>query len=197
MYAALFESILLLCLFAASGSEEREELYEAIKNGDQKAFETFYNKNFDKLFIYLKNRGIQSDAAEDIIQKAFIYIWENRKNIDSSLSLRAYIYRIAYTRMLNFLDQKKESMEWDETFEKNEATPHQHAEYSDLNSSFKRAINSMPERRKAVFEHCFIQELTYKETAEVLSISPKTVENHMALAFKDMRASLKKFQKNN
>jgi RNA polymerase sigma-70 factor (ECF subfamily) len=53
----------------------------------------------------------------------------------------------------------------------------------------------MPERRKAVFEHCFIHELSYKETAEVLSISPKTVENHMALAFKDMRASLEKFQK--
>jgi len=195
MYAVFLESVLLLFLFAISDNKERQELYEAIKNGDQNAFKTFYDSNFEKLFVYLKNRGIRSDAAEDIIQKAFIYIWENRQKIDSSRSLRAYIYRIAYTRMLNYLDQKKESTEWDETFKKNEATPHQDAEYSDLKSSFKRALNSMPERRRAVFEHCFIQELTYKETAEVLSISPKTVENHMALAFKDMRSSLNDFQK--
>lgn len=195
MYAAFAQSLLLLFLFAVSGEEDRAKLYEAIKNGDQRAFKAFYDNNFEKLFIYLKNRGIQSDAAEDIIQKAFIYIWENRQKIDSSKSLRAYIYRIAYTRMLNYLDQKKENTEWDQTFEKNESTPLQDAEYSDLKSSFKQAVKNMPERRRAVFEHCFIQELTYKETAEVLSISPKTVENHMALAFKDMRASLERFQK--
>jgi RNA polymerase sigma-70 factor (ECF subfamily) len=195
MNSALLQSILLLFLFAASGKEERQELYKAIKNGDQRAFKSFYDANFEKLFIYLKNRGIQSDAAEDIIQKAFIYIWENRQKIDSSLSLRAYIYRIAYTRMLNYLDQKKEAAEWDTHVAKNERTPQDDAEYSDLRSSFKQALKQMPERRRAVFEHCFIHELTYKETAEVLSISPKTVENHMALAFKDMRASLYQFQK--
>jgi len=195
MYAVFIQSFILLFLFAASGKKERQELYEAIKNGDQRAFKEFYERNFEKLFVYLKNRGIRSDASEDIIQKAFIYIWENRHKIDSSLSLRAYIYRITYTRMLNYLDQKKESTEWDETIDKNETTPLHDAEYTDLKSSFRKAISNMPERRRAVFEHCFVQELTYKETAEVLSISPKTVENHMALAFKDMRASLEKFQK--
>lgn len=195
MYSALLQSSLLLFLFAISGKAERHELYSAIKNGDHNAFKSFYDANFEKLFVYLKNRGIRSDAAEDIIQKAFIYIWENRQKIDSSLSLRAYIYRIAYTRMLNYLDQKKDTTEWDAKFNKVELTPQDNAEYSDLQSSFKRTLHKMPERRRAVFEHCFIHELTYKEAAEALSISPKTVENHMALAFKDMRASLKQFQK--
>lgn len=195
MFTAIIQSGLLLFLFASMPQAERQELYEAIKNGDQHAFKAFYDTNFEKLFAYLKNRGIRSDAAEDIIQKAFIYIWENRRKIDSSLSLRAYIYRIAYTRMLNYIDQKKETTEWDTSFNKTEITPHEDAEYSDLKSSFRQALKKMPERRRAVFEHCFIHELTYKETADVLSISPKTVENHMALAFKDMRASLEKFNK--
>jgi RNA polymerase sigma-70 factor (ECF subfamily) len=195
MFTAIIQSGLLLFLFASMPQAERQELYEAIKNGDQHAFKAFYDTNFEKLFAYLKNRGIRSDAAEDIIQKAFIYIWENRRKIDSSLSLRAYIYRIAYTRMLNYIDQKKETTEWDTSFNKTEITPHEDAEFSDLKSSFRQALKKMPERRRAVFEHCFIHELTYKETADVLSISPKTVENHMALAFKDMRASLEKFNK--
>lgn len=195
MYTAIIQSGLLLFLFASMPQAERQELYEAIKNGDQHAFKAFYDTNFEKLFAYLENRGIRSDAAEDIIQKAFIYIWENRQKIDSSLSLRAYIYRIAYTRMLNYIDQKKETTEWDTSFNKTEITPLADAEYSDLKSSFRQTLKKMPERRRAVFEHCFIHELTYKETADVLSISPKTVENHMALAFKDMRASLEKFNK--
>lgn len=195
MSAALLQSVLLIFLLAVSGKKERKELYEAIKNGNQQAFKTFYDANFEKLYIYLKNRGIQSDAAEDIIQKAFIYIWENRQKIDSGLSLRAYIYRIAYTRMLNYLNQEMETTEWNSEINKTERTPHDEAEFSDLKSSFRQTLKQMPERRRAVFEHCFIHELSYKETAEVLSISPKTVENHMALAFKDMRGSLKNFNK--
>lgn len=195
MSVELSQFVLLFFLLALSGKEERQELYAAIKDGDQQAFKKFYDTNFDRLYIYLKNRGIRSDAAEDIIQKAFIYIWENRRKIDSSLSLRAYIYRIAYTRMLNYLESEKETTEWNHEINKNEITPHEDAEYSDLKSSFSKSLQSMPERRRAVFEHCFINELTYNEAAEVLSISPKTVENHMALAFKDLRASLKNFKK--
>ena len=48
----------------------------------------------------------------------------------------------------------------------------------------------MPEKRGMVFDLCFMQEFTYKETADALNVSPKTVENHMALAFKDLRTRL-------
>jgi RNA polymerase sigma-70 factor (ECF subfamily) len=46
-------------------------------------------------------RGVAKEAAEDLIQKAFIYIWENRTSIDEDKSLRAYLFKIAYSRMLN------------------------------------------------------------------------------------------------
>jgi len=41
-----------------------------------------------------------------------------------------------------------------------------------------------------VFESCFMNQYTYKETAEAMDVSVKTVENHMTLAFKDLRAVL-------
>lgn len=192
----LFEVSFLLVLLSLSDSSEKKQLYTAIKNGDEGAFKTFYDSQFDKLFIYLKNRGIQPDEAEDIIQKAFIYIWENRKKIKPGLSLKSYLYKIAYTRMINYVEQRKETSEWKDGLHANTNTPLDSIKHSDLNDAVKAAIRVMPERRRAVFEHCFLNELTYKETAEVLSISPKTVENHMALALRDIRKSLKIFKEN-
>ena len=52
----------------------------------------------------------------------------------------------------------------------------------------------MPEKRQAVFRLCFIQEFTYKEAAEFLQVSVKTIENHMGLALKDLRKKLEKFR---
>jgi len=51
----------------------------------------------------------------------------------------------------------------------------------------------MPEKRRNVFELCYMQEFTYKEAAEALGVSRKTVENHMGMALKDLRLALKNF----
>ena len=52
------------------------------------------------------------------------------------------------------------------------------------------AVEALPERRRAVFELCFLQELTYRETAEALGISIKTVENQMGHALKAIRKAM-------
>lgn len=184
---------MLLVAVAADYFENEAELYEAIKNGNEKAFENFFNSHYDALFIFLRNRNIRRETAEDLIQKAFLYIWENRKKIKPDLSLKSYLYRIAYTRMLNHINQNRDHLDIENHVNGTNKTPHDAAEYNDLYSAFKEAISNMPERRRTVFESCFIEDLTYKETAELLSISVKTVENHMALAFKDLRKELKVF----
>lgn len=187
------EIIIFWALMSVMDKNQQQELYRAIKNGDQEAFKKFYDESFEKVYIYLSNRGIRSDVAEDLIQKAFIYIWENRQKINPDLSLHAYLFRIAYTRMINHLN-KANSADLDESKVKHtDETPLDKLQLSDLQESIETAIQKMPERRRSVFEHCFINEFTYKETAEILKISPKTVENHMALALRDLRASLKNF----
>lgn len=187
----LFVDLFLFIALAADDSEASSEIYEAIKHGNEKAFKKFFDSHYDALFVFLRSRNIKRETAEDLIQKAFLYIWEHRERIKPNLSLKAYLYRIAYTRMLNHLEQTKDHLEIDDQIDGKTKTPHDAVEYNDLHSAFMEAVTNMPERRRAVFESCFIEDLTYKETAELLSISVKTVENHMALAFKDLREELK------
>lgn len=189
----LAEIFIFWALLSVTNKNQQQELYKAIKNGDHEAFKIFYDESFEKVYTYLSSRGIRSAEAEDLTQKAYIYIWENRHKIKPDLSLHAYLFRVAYSRMINHLN-RTEPVDLDEkNIERASETPLDKLQLSDLQESIKAAIQKMPERRRSVFEHCFINEFTYKETAEILNISPKTVENHMALALKDLRASLKNF----
>lgn len=186
---------LLLILGASLDGESNEtEIYLKIKNGDQKAFKTFFDHHHKELYRFLTAKGVAKEAAEDLIQKAFIYIWENRSTIEEHKSLRAYLFRIAYTRMLNLFrdnekfDHSKEIQ--DQHFSDSAPLPDQDLHQQELNKTIEKAISAMPEKRQHVFRLCFLQEFTYKEAAEFLDVSVKTVENHMGLALKDLRSSL-------
>lgn len=193
---------LKLIFLALAGSSKLDKhdkkLARAIKNGDHRAFKEFFDAHNEMLARYLLAKGMDRPTAEDLIQKAFVYIWEKRARIDPDKSLRAYLFRIGYTRMLNHIRDNAKFDDFSElpTVEAS-GNPEQKVRASELNQAINRAIQNMPEKRGLVFEMCFIQEFTYKETAEALEVSPKTVENHMGLALKDLRAALVEFKPEN
>lgn len=188
----------LILLLASVDSDELTdpELAIKIKNGNHEAFKKFFDRYNAFLLNYLMKRGTAKEAAKDLVQQAFVMIWEKRDEIDETKSLRAFLFRIGYTRMLNlFRDHSK----FDEEADPEESTSLEESEDEDnkraeLNSAIEQAISAMPEKRQEVFRLCFIQEFTYKEAAQVLDVSVKTVENHMGLALKDMRESLKQYR---
>ena len=61
---------------------------------------------------------------------------------------------------------------------------------SELKDKIYSAIAQMPDKRRTVFEFCYLQEMSYKQVAEILEMSVKTVENHMGLALKYLRETL-------
>lgn len=163
----------------------------AIRNGNHKVFKSFYKKHYPALYRFMLSRGMSHDEAEDLVQKAFIKIWDMRSGIDESKSLRSYLFQIAYSRMLNHIEyhSKFNDVEFPDN-RTSDSNPKQDVDHSELLSFIKRKISSMPEKRGMVFDLCFMKEFTYKEAAQTMDVSVKTIENHMALAFKDIRQSL-------
>lgn len=200
MMAELIALKLIFLALAGSSKLDKNDikLARAIKNGDHRAFKKFFDAHKETLARYLLAKGIDRPTSEDLIQKAFLYIWEKRGRIDPDKSLRAYLFRIGYTRMLNHI---RDNAKFDDNQElptvEASGNPEEKARASELHSAIEQAIKNMPEKRGLVFEMCFVQEFTYKETAEALAISPKTVENHMGLALKDLRAALAEFKPEN
>ena len=187
----------LLFLLAVRGGTDQDdpELLRAIKNGDHSAFKTFFERHHSYLYHFLLKKGISEQQAEDLVQQAFVMIWEKRDQIDETKSLKAFLFRIAYTRMLNvFRDTKKFDENTDLATEEGESSTEKALETQELGQAIEFSISSMPEKRQAVFRLCFIQEFTYKDAAEFLEVSVKTIENHMGLALKELRAKLERFR---
>ncbi len=185
----------ILFILLALSENERTDLYDRIKKGDHSAFKSFYELNYDSLYRYLISRKVDPSTAEDLIQKAFVYIWENRSSIKPDLSLKSYLFRIAYTRMINHV-KKNSKFDDDElsTHTYDGESPEDYLQYNDLKDALSAAVEKMPEKRQEVFKSCFINDRTYKETAAMLDVSVKTIENHMGLALKDVRSALGSFR---
>lgn len=183
--------LFLLIAFSKESDLDDKNVSIAIRNGNHDVFKSFYKKHYSALYRFMISRGMSHDEAEDLVQKAFIKIWDMRDGIDESKSLRAYLFQIAYSRMLNHIEyqSKFNDVEFPDN-RTSDANPKQDVDHSELLSLIKKKISVMPDKRGMVFELCFMKEFTYKEAAQTMNVSVKTIENHMALAFKDIRQSL-------
>ncbi|CAN5391768.1 RNA polymerase sigma-70 factor [soil metagenome] len=182
--------LIILALSKESGLDDID-LSIAIRNGDRSAFETFFNRHYNSLYRFLISRNMNHEEARDLVQRAFIMIWEKRDGIDETKSLRSYLFTIAYSRMLNHI--KYQSKFKEEEVPENHSTSESTEEaldHKELLRVVQKIISTMPEKRGMVFELCFMKEFTYKEAANSMDVSPKTIDNHMALAFKDLRRGI-------
>jgi RNA polymerase sigma-70 factor, ECF subfamily len=191
----LLPDLLLLFALSIRNDDEDRKLAALIREGDQAAFKRFFEKHQAPLLSFLMSKGMDKQSAEDMLQQAFLTIWDKRAELKANRSIRSFLFTIAYNRMLNhFRNQKKNEPEYAFELAGTGQNPAELAETSEAMQAMQAALEIMPEKRRMVFELCYLQEFTYHEAAEALNITRKTVENHMALALKDLRKALKLYE---
>ncbi len=195
MTGSLLLHLVVLCLALHGATEpDDRELARRIKRGDRAAFRAFFERHHALLLRYLRRRGVAEAVCEDILQNAFLAIWERRAQIDEDKSLRAFLFKIGHNRALNhFRDTARFA---DAPAREDPAptpAPDRQAAFAQMQHALGEAVAALPERRRAVFELCFLQGLTYREAAEALDVSVKTVENQMGHALKAVRKALAVF----
>ena len=189
----------LLLLLALSDDEQLDdpELARRIRHGNREAFRRFFERYHGLLYGYLRRRNVDPDTCDDLLQQAFVTIWERRAEIDEGKSLRAFLFKVAYHRALNhFRDARKFAGDEELATTPSTSDPESSAEYALMQETLRNVVAQLPEKRRAVFEMCFLEDLTYREAAEVLGISIKTVENQMAAALKVLRVAFRKHRGN-
>jgi len=186
--------LILIQLALLTDDDGDRELAMRIRQGDQNAFRAFFDKYKDRLLSFLMSKGTSRDDAEDLVQTAFLIIWEKRSDIQENRSFRGFLFTIAYNRMLNlFRDTKKQDPEYAYRLQDSGNNPEESAENRQALDAMQKALEEMPEKRRRVFELCYLQGLSHKEAAGALDVARKTIENHMALALKELRVALKHF----
>ena len=165
-------------------------ILKAIKEGDANSFEILFHKYYQELCNY--SMGILGDdeKAEDVVQDAFVYLWENRQKINITISLKSYLYQSVRNGALKIirtqaLEQRHmpRLTEFIEYLEKSEFSEDELLKLQKI----EQAIDELPSQCKNVFLMSFIDKKSYKQIADELAISLNTVKTHVSKAYRIIR----------
>ena len=168
-------------------------LLQDLKKGDKKALTRLYDNYWKSLYISSYNLLRNKELCEEIIQDVFIELWNNRINLQIKISLKAYLY--ACVRYKVFAEFRKKKFDQVELFDDlnarfQHATPETALMHAELVAQINSVVDMLPEKCREVFILSRNQQLTHKEISEQLSISTKTVENHITFALRFLKSNL-------
>jgi RNA polymerase sigma-70 factor (ECF subfamily) len=171
------------------------------KEGDIKAFEKIFRRYYSPLYLYALSITGQKEAAEEIVQNTFYTIWKEKEKIQILHSIKSYLYKSVKNRSLQYLEhlQVREKYRENVLLQYNlvfEPAPDELLEYKELEEALRQALRKLPERRRKIFHMYRTKGRKYKEIAESLSISIKTVEAEMAKAYRTLRKEIEKYTQN-
>jgi RNA polymerase sigma-70 factor (ECF subfamily) len=154
---------------------------------DQKAYEELYVSLYKYLYNFAWSFIKSKQLAEEIVSDVFIKVWQKRKTIESIDNFKVYLYVATKNISLNYLGKNKTlfysdiqdlSAELISTY----ADPEQLLITSDMMMLINNAIAQLPSRCRLIFQLVKEDKMKCREVAEILQISPKTVENQVTIA---------------
>ncbi len=179
-------------MFFKSIQAIENSLFILIKGDDKKAFDQLFLKYYSDLCRFAITFLNESDEAEDVVQKIFIRLWENRNKLIIPKNEKAFLYRSVYNECLNSVRNKNtRERNYLQYFLELDTSPSEQDPNPEIHKIVNRSINNLPVKCQEIFILNKIEGLTQKEISEYMGISAKTVENQVANAISKLRVELK------
>ncbi len=177
-------------------SEEKNKWDDHLKN----TYSGIFRKYYPSLLFYA-TRFIDQEQAEDIVQDAFVELWERRDSIEMGEQIASFMYRSVYTKTINKLKHEAVVSKYGSALmdiykaKMNFLSPDHNdilkkIENKEMKQEIFLVIEELPDRCKEVFKLSYLHSMKNKDIAEVLGISLRTVETHMYKALKLLRSKL-------
>lgn len=163
---------------------------------DHEAFHKLFNEYYSSLCRFATSYIGNPNNAEDIVQQIFVNLWEKGFEIDPNKTIKTYLFTSVKNRCLNYIRDTKKYRSYYLDIEAELEIPVSEKDVfseAELNEQLKKAINKLPEKCREIFMLCRFEDMKYKEIAQKLDISEKTVEAQMSKALKIMRVELKDY----
>jgi RNA polymerase sigma-70 factor, ECF subfamily len=176
--------------------EATMKLFEEVRQGNKQSFELLFKQFYAPLCLFAHQFVADRDECEEIVQSFFLKLWEKREFLEISTSVKSYLFGSVKNMCLNHIKHQKIVKHFEKEALLN---PENEADYSkfyleiDLQKRIEDSIASLPPRRREIFLLNREQGLKYREIADQLGISIKTVETQMGQALKDLREKLKEY----
>ena len=182
--------------------DKKKQLLNDLKNKEVKAYEELFFKYNGRLVLYALKFTGDLQAAKDIVQDAFLNLWE--KVDDINLSPKAYLFQSVKNNSLNYKRHLKidHSVKDELAFKINVAEKMAYFDFNDpyyslleleMEQKIEKVVNSLPKKCLLVFNLSRKEHLKNKEIAEKLGVSVKAVEKHISKALSVIRLELSEY----
>ncbi|RFM26171.1 RNA polymerase sigma-70 factor [Deminuibacter soli] len=161
-----------------------------LKQNNKLAFDELYYRYHERIYFYFLGKSKSIFIAEEVTQITFIKLWQYRHNLSEEFSIYTQLFRIAKTSFVDVIRREKNMHQHSHLTEDSDAQINdvwEKIKERELRETADNIIKQMPEMRRKVFEMSRVEGMTYKEIADELSLSVKTIEAHMSQALKQLR----------
>lgn len=177
-------------------------LFEQIAYGNKNALEQFYVKYYNYLSRFALSYETDQYIIEEKISDVFYYIWEKRDTLHQVLNPKVYVFTM--TKNMLFQHKKKVKMQTGDLGYNYETLQDKYyvenieeqlilnEQEFQLQTELLRIINQIPPGSRRIFEMNRVDGLRYRQIAQILDISVRTVENHMSIALRTIDKMLAK-----
>lgn len=172
-----------------------------IRRGDKSEFRRLFQVAYPQMMAFAC-RFVSEEVAEDMVQDVFVMYWEKRASMSPD-SIRSFLFKCTQNQCLNFLKHHNVVRDWEDNVRLAEERVAFNQEASDdceswdnlvdrdVEQQLKLAFQKLPPKCRQAFELSYFQEMTYREVAEKMNISPRTVEEHVQKATNLLRNDLR------
>jgi RNA polymerase sigma-70 factor (ECF subfamily) len=166
------------------------------KATQEKAFEVLVNTYKERLYWHIRRIVLNHDDADDVLQNTFIKVYRNINGFKGDSKLFSWMYRIATNESLSFLKQKSRKLGLNDGAYQDRLVESLAAdvyfEGDSIQLQLQKAIATLPEKQKLVFNMKYFEELKYEEISEILDTSVGGLKASYHLAVKKIKVHLKK-----
>jgi len=154
---------------------DQELLAELRQEGKkEKAFQLLVGQYQERLYWHIRKIVIDHDDTDDVLQNTFVKVWKNLGNFREESALFTWLYRIATNESLTFVNSKKrrnlnfsdDTSYLMETFESDT-----YFEGDELQKKLQKAILTLPEKQRLVFNMKYFDDIKYNDMSEILNTS--------------------------
>lgn len=176
-------------------SDQEKQVLALLKKGDVQAISELYDLYYDKMITIAFRVLNDNDAAKDVVQELFVYIWVRRQQLNIQSPLKPYLVKAIINRCLNYLrDNRKHLI----IPLHNESVQIRNGsegllDEEDIKRMVSLALNTLSPRCRLIYSLSREEEMSNKEIANHLGISNKAVEKQITKALKHLHQYLKPY----
>ncbi|SIS90304.1 RNA polymerase sigma-70 factor, ECF subfamily [Zobellia uliginosa] len=174
-----------------------EKLVSKLQKGDEHAYELLFNKYHKDIYRYAYSLIKSKEHAEEVVQEVFVKVWLKRAKLKPELSFKSFLFTIAKNTAYDFLVKASKDQKLKQHVFNNTSVSYSPVENYMLNTEYEllkeKAINSLPPKRKLIFEMSRNEGKSYQDISSELGITTQTVKNQMSQALGSISAFLESY----